>query len=326
MERQNFEDNLKDAFTNAELTPSDAVWNGIELDLMKAESKKMKNRIVFYKMLAAASVIFGLALASSGFYFFNEIQGTQDLAVATNPQNKSNHQTPSSDETKSTSRSTEEASDDESMFQDEGQKQPVKTDNAVANNRHNTIKEGTTETSARDQSTLGSETGIEPGYAHKDRSSNAKLFSNNFIAKNLTPETSSTAEAVNEVKDTGAEANSLNEGTNEPFESMVMTLRRPQLAYLPPVKMNLPEEPKADEVALMLARLGDLEKAEQQKEKKDKNAKESLWTSVGFAAGAFTGGNASVATKPTMNTFVANTTHDIADKEANAAGISYSVG
>ncbi len=37
-ERQKFDDNWKSAFDGAEMTPSDRVWNSIELDLAEDEA------------------------------------------------------------------------------------------------------------------------------------------------------------------------------------------------------------------------------------------------------------------------------------------------
>ena len=88
MERRNFEDSFKDAFDGAEMNPSDNVWSGIEreleksegsfqqafygaeinpsdnvwtgieLELEKAEGDKIRRRLRFYKLVAAASVAF----------------------------------------------------------------------------------------------------------------------------------------------------------------------------------------------------------------------------------------------------------------------------
>jgi hypothetical protein len=71
MERRPFEDDFRKAFDGAEATPGENVWTNIELDLERSEGKKMKRRILFYKMLAAASVAFAMAMAGLGFYAIN---------------------------------------------------------------------------------------------------------------------------------------------------------------------------------------------------------------------------------------------------------------
>jgi hypothetical protein len=68
MERRKFEDSFKQAFDGAEVDTSDNVWTGIELELEKAEGDKTKRRLLFYKMLAAASVTFAMCVAGIGYY------------------------------------------------------------------------------------------------------------------------------------------------------------------------------------------------------------------------------------------------------------------
>jgi hypothetical protein len=83
MERRKFEDSFKDAFDEAQVTPSENVWTNIELDLEKAEGGKMKRRLLFYKLLAAASVAFAMGVAGVGYYTMsttnvNELQATSE--------------------------------------------------------------------------------------------------------------------------------------------------------------------------------------------------------------------------------------------------------
>ena len=71
MERENFEDKLKNAFDQAEIAPSDHVWRNVELDLAKADGDAMKRRLAFFKLLAAASVIFALLVGGMSLYYVN---------------------------------------------------------------------------------------------------------------------------------------------------------------------------------------------------------------------------------------------------------------
>ena len=71
MERRKFEDSFKQAFDGAEVNTSDNVWTGIELELEKAEGDKTKRRLLFYKLLAAASVTFALCVAGIGYYIID---------------------------------------------------------------------------------------------------------------------------------------------------------------------------------------------------------------------------------------------------------------
>jgi hypothetical protein len=366
MERQNFEQNLRDAFSNAGLTPSDQVWDGIELDLMKAERKKMKNRIFFYKTLAAASVLFGLALAGAGLYFFNEVQTGREIALNATSPNVNDHTNSTSTETGKIQNDSEIKASGETQAESsvkvsgktfaESDKRNAQTTadvvdaNAINRERSESLaNSAVSETSNKRNENAKTKSSGKPlqRSANTLANSNENSLANreiqkqesnilngyqNSIVKNSNESQTPVDNQLNpQTGIAGVDDNIGNVIQNnlpaEPYESLAMKVRRPQLAYLPPVKMNIPEPPKPDAVALMLARLNDIEKTEQQKEKKDKSAKENLWTSVGFTAGAISGGSATVTNKNTaMSTLVANTTNDIADKEANASGTSYSVG
>jgi hypothetical protein len=81
MERQRFDDSWKEAFEDAEMSPSQNLWTNIELDLEKAEGKKMKKRILYFKLMAAASIAFAMTFAGVGFFYMNN---QQDNFIATN--------------------------------------------------------------------------------------------------------------------------------------------------------------------------------------------------------------------------------------------------
>ena len=87
MERRKFEDSFQDAFRDAEASPSENVWTNIELDLEKADGDKMKRRLVFFKTLAAASIVFAMCVAGIGYYVFqrsdmgNLAEGTTSARV-----------------------------------------------------------------------------------------------------------------------------------------------------------------------------------------------------------------------------------------------------
>ncbi|HTJ51062.1 MAG TPA: outer membrane beta-barrel protein [Cyclobacteriaceae bacterium] len=79
MERQKFENDFKDAFEQAGITPSDNLWTGIELDLEKAESKKMRRTLLVYKLMAAASITFAMFVAGA-YYYAGFTNSNRDLA------------------------------------------------------------------------------------------------------------------------------------------------------------------------------------------------------------------------------------------------------
>jgi hypothetical protein len=81
MERRKFEDSFKDAFQDAQMEPTDGVWTNIELDLEKASGGEMKRRLLFYKLLAAASITFAMCVAGVGYFTYND---TPDAIASTN--------------------------------------------------------------------------------------------------------------------------------------------------------------------------------------------------------------------------------------------------
>jgi len=71
-ERQKFDDAWQDAFQQAEQTPSAEVWSALDHHLTQAEGGKMKSRVIFYQRLAAAAILFALALGALTTYYVSE--------------------------------------------------------------------------------------------------------------------------------------------------------------------------------------------------------------------------------------------------------------
>ncbi len=87
MERGKFEESWKNAFDKADVSPSDKVWTNVELDLEKAKGSHLKGRLIFYQMLAAASVIFSIAIGSFGLYFQSHKPDSGNTAAQQAPSN-----------------------------------------------------------------------------------------------------------------------------------------------------------------------------------------------------------------------------------------------
>lgn len=81
-ENQNFESEWKKAFEGAEVSPSGAVWQTIDVRLIHSENTIMKNRVVFYQRMAAASV--GILLLVSGYLFFQPGYFTSKDSISQN--------------------------------------------------------------------------------------------------------------------------------------------------------------------------------------------------------------------------------------------------
>lgn len=82
-ENRKFEEAWKEAFADTEGNVSDSVWNNIDSQLARAESGEMKKRVVFYKWLAAASVVFALMVGGVFVYrnSFEDKVGSRQYAV-----------------------------------------------------------------------------------------------------------------------------------------------------------------------------------------------------------------------------------------------------
>lgn len=84
-DRGAFEQGWKKAFEEKQMSPPEGIWDKIDSELSKEESRKYKKRIFFYKLMAAASILFALSVGLASLYDFN---GTENVA-STKPENKS---------------------------------------------------------------------------------------------------------------------------------------------------------------------------------------------------------------------------------------------
>jgi hypothetical protein len=296
MEREKFEESLKNAFENAEVGPSDKVWMNIELDLEKAKGGHLKRRLMFYQMLAAASVVFAMAIGGIGYYnSFNKA-----------PENSLTLQTPSPQDV-----STDEGSHsahEKNAASEIGKKSP---ENSQSNPRaglqqNNSHAENSVQKDNNQFQALSSSR-AQPG---RVRSGASQLTGER--------EGSSTAFlASGDLSDRLPEFADVDHRALPPL----YTPREIKLKIYP---SKLEE---VDPVLRMLANL-DQRAREVQGEKKNKkngrNDDENLWTSVGFAAGSFnTIQSAAPSAAPAMQTMAAA---PIVDQETKASGYTYSMG
>jgi hypothetical protein len=303
MEKGKFEDNWKDAFQGAEIGPSDHVWTNIELGLEKNESGGIRRKLLFYQTLAAASIIFALAVGASSVYFFRD-NGTGSMnRLALKEVEKLNSK--SSDAVIVTPNEAVPSSSNQSEIESNT------FGTVVAQNSEN-HSSGIVKTRTK---LSGTKYGL--GSTINEVSQNISSENEELTGRKID----------NSQNQLIAQTGSLDEIPEQGI-TRAMTLDAaalPSLAKVPEAAYEAnPEEEKADPVALMLAKLEDREKEISKSEKKTAKSQENLWTSVGFAAGSFNSTGSHISATNTNSAIQSNNT--IAKKEAAASGTAYSVG
>jgi hypothetical protein len=349
MERRKFEESFQEAFKDAEVNPSEAVWTNIELDLEKAAGDKMKRRLVFFKTLAAASIIFALCVGGIGYYIFWESDTGSNLAhekVSAEGQQVSPDENSSGAESASSLNDNPAVIDDRTAesFSSDTDQDAGPTDSPSEINIHDqspTLDSRKNDGQASDRvinkaeqqkladATQNAGQTTDPVSTEKNRSVNDPLNSTKlaqdaskktFVSTDKSQNTNNinTSESKSPLAPEKRSVQSGSEGLD--------TGRELPLFYEPKLpELQLPES-VADPGMLLLARLAEEEHryASEQK-KKEVNDSEKLWTSVGFSAGGFNANNPSVSTPPTNSMYAMNS-YSTAAKQSQASGVSYSIG
>ena len=291
MERRKFEDSFKEAFNGAEVAPSDSVWTGIELELEKAEGDKTRRRLLFYKMLAAASVTFAMCVAGVGY-----------LVVS--------HQQETFNERLTSTGETAETKNGEAVIRgiesdDASTSVAARESNESSENSNNRIAEVNRANATNDAPSRGTNHEPVQSISKTDLASEANV-QENIVMDNENVATSGIL---------------LPETVQDKYADRALPLfysaRSPQLKV---------DQDKPDPGAVLLAKLAAEEQAYARLDKREKEQKaERLWTSVGFAAGGFSSVNPSVSPTATNN-MIAMSNSTVPDKQSKAAGVAYSMG
>ena len=334
MEKRKFEDSFQEAFKDAEVNPSENVWTNIELDLEKADGDKMKRRLVFFKMLAAASIVFAMSFAGIGYYVFQR-SDMGNIAQQTTPitdQNKlKDSASTSSLKNDSPGSSLQEADTNANVFGNETQANKSLAPVADAQQRKDEL--------------LRQDAGLSPTAKANDETRNGgnKRSNNGTIAKGATALIAADQNPNSTVSQTTSKANGNDKTANTTTSTSATstqddliisasaavaagtTRKLPELYQPAELKLHLPVS-NADPGRLLLAKLADEEKKFALEEKNQaKKKSENLWTSVGFAAGGVNANNPSVAPVPSNAMYSANSANT-ASTQSKASGVSYSVG
>lgn len=278
MEKGDFEKKWSDAFEGAEVSPSDAVWTNVELDLERAAGGKMKKRMLFYQMLAAASLIFAMGVA--GVYYLqvapernNEIaqnesvQQEQDIVPGSNE----NPGAANTDGVPSETPATSSVASNSST-----------PDASLASNQMLEATNNQAEVTGVQRSGTNIKTNIKTDQQidiSGSSQNNSSALDEKLLAENDAYENKRDEEIKKSSEVLVAQNNDkiLNSRKLPPL----IVVNNPEL-----VIAKKESESTADPGMVLLAKLKDEEKKYAEEDKK-KSRQEELWTSVAFGAGTF---------------------------------------
>lgn len=287
MESNNFERQWKDAFQGAEALPSGSVWTNVELDLEKAAGRKMKQRILFYKLMAAASLIFALGLA--GVYYVERFSIIDSMAN-NGADNLSPDQIVKSQSSQSTDR-----------FEDSGSEESDGSSQSELNQEVKQTRSDLKKPFEPTYQTTQSESPFLFMDDHESKSAKSKIVSSDEIGS---------IKNSNDLRYPGLIAQ------DYPFSKSASNLTA--------LSVKKPAFPKpqsnADPGMVLLAQLKDQESRFNEEHRKVES--EKIWSSLGFGAGTFNPNSPQSST--VRNSLSSGNTSNVSNNPS--PGSSYSVG
>lgn len=256
MERQKFENEWKDAFAGSEIEPADSVWTNVELALEKEAGGKMKRRLLFFQLLAAASMVF--ALGVGGVYFLQGSSASPSDALAVNAPATRSSAAPASEERTS----------------------PAAAEEALTQANLNQTSSGDNQ---QNISRTHSESNDTRGDQHAGNSTNT----NSSLYAGLNSQNDMSRYSTTPGGSPGQENGSTSRVSPvRRYDYLAYADRKPSLVSYHNPTLNF-EKNQPDAGELLLARLADEERKYQEQDKKKKNSKERMWTSLAVGAGTF---------------------------------------
>ncbi len=337
MERRKFEDSFQDVFKDAEVNPSENVWTNIELDLEKAEGGKMKRRLLFFQTLAAASVVFAMSVAGVGYLMLKDSNPSENIAQTnTNVLPGQNLSDEKETITKQKGIDGQDSGEAEGTVDDQMEGEEASSPGAEKDLSE--ISSSSQQLSLSEAENLNKKSGTQqprsgtqkdskifvPSIENaNERNNNRKDLATNNSERKASSGTVDNVDNISIIKvlpgdntqSTLARKNNTSAKTGRPLPAFYEP-KQPELQL--PVST-------ADPGMLLLAKLDAEEKKYANEDKKQRDKSEKLWTSVGFAAGAFNANNPSISPVPS-NSYYSLNVANTASKQSKASGSAYSVG
>lgn len=292
LENQNFEAAWRKAFDGAEVTPSDAVWDAINMRSLHSENLAMRKRIVFYQRLAAASVAILFLFGGYFLFFSSNNSANQNSTQAKIEQSTSNPLTTNNNTNQAESIDETKSSMD----------QPVASNQSIEKSGNTNP---TTETGSEAKITIVKSSKVNTG-ATNDLTANTngildqQLQTKTTIAKTSNENSEATKKLTNKTNGTsdqpfqvvaGSMIDEMNEGGI--LDGVVVPFRKSLGQQGPiasiealPITSMLHHKVKPNDLAIAY-RIADATPVVVNRTKKKSIQSENMWAAVGFAAGNF---------------------------------------